>query len=279
MIRSAPGTEPSRYPSLHASRRALARAAPLVRFGIMSAGLGLFLDQVRPLISDAQFTWGERRVIGAVAVVTLGGAFLTAWVVGSLLRAAADMIEVLTDGAEAAIRTNHVVETRLVPALTRAAVAMEALADSKSPAVENRLTELDDLRAKLDSALAAEDADAVIACRDALTQHLSGQPLKDLDQRVVRWLADRVQKHVRDGTVTVDVIALAARAADSFGDTTEGVALLTALPKLRRRAGLCPRCESPYRGRDAVCPDCLAEAAEPQASRPAPGRPQRKGPR
>ena len=254
----------------------------MVRFAIMSVGLGMFLDQVRPLVSDAQFTWGERRVIGTVAIVTLGSAALAAWVVGSILRAVADLMEVLADGAEAAIRSSHLVETELVPALTRAAIAMENLAATK-PSIPKvaptRPREVDVLRDRLDAAIAAEDPERVIACRDELTQHLSGQALSDLDHRVVRWVADLVKKHVHEGTVTPDVVSLAARAADSFGDTTEGAALLTALPKLRRRAGLCPRCESPYRGPDAVCPDCLAEADQPPHGSPLPGRPHKKGQR
>ena len=84
MPRNVKIPETSRYRSLHASRRALARAAPLVRFGIFSVGLGLFLDQIRPLVSDGQFTWGERRVMGAVGVITLGGFGLASWVAGSI---------------------------------------------------------------------------------------------------------------------------------------------------------------------------------------------------
>ena len=273
--------ETSRYRSLHASRRALARAAPLVRFGIFSVGVGLFLDQVRPLVSDGQFTWGERRVMGVIGVITLGGYGLAAWVAGSVLKAAADMIEVMADGAEAAIRCGHLVETQLVPALTRAASALENFGAARpisTTSIPNRIVaEIDDLQAKLDASLADDDPDRVIACRDALTQHLSGEPLKELDRRVVRWLSDRVQARVRDGTVTPEVVAFAARAADSFGDTNEGAALLTALPKLRRRAGLCPRCERPYRGRDAACPDCLSEEVSSPPSRPAAGRTSPKG--
>ena len=241
------------------------------------------------------------------------------------------MIEVVADGAEASIRSGHLIETQLVPALLRASAAMEGTAlgrqgsvpsasnsnsnrvageireailerrfgradhllqiflrdDPKSTELPTLLAELDrarraeadDLHVRLDVALAADDADRVISCRDALTQHLSGEPLKNLDQRVVRWIADRVQTQVREGTVTSEVVALATRAADSFGDTTEGVALLAALPKLRRRAGLCPRCEAPYRGRDSACPDCLAEETEGSASRSASGRSTPKGSR
>jgi hypothetical protein len=64
---------PSRYQSLQASGRALARAAPLVRMGLFAVGVGLFLDQVRPLVSDAQFTWGKRRVMGDYLHAPEGG--------------------------------------------------------------------------------------------------------------------------------------------------------------------------------------------------------------
>src|SRR3954451_6716940 len=102
MSLNRPGT--SLYLSLDASRRALVRAAPLVRFGLFAAGVSIFLDQVRPLTSDAQFTWGERRVMGVVALITIGGFGLAGWVAGKLLRAAADLIEVFVDGADAAGR-------------------------------------------------------------------------------------------------------------------------------------------------------------------------------
>ena len=69
MTRDTPG--PSRYRSLLSSRRALAGAAPLVRYGVFSVGVSLFLGQVRPLVSDAQFTWGERRVMGAIVIVLI----------------------------------------------------------------------------------------------------------------------------------------------------------------------------------------------------------------
>src|SRR6185437_13760297 len=71
MIGQVPGG--SRYQSLRHSQRALERMAPLVRFGVFAVGVSVFLDQVRGLVSDAQFTWGERRVMGLVALVTVGG--------------------------------------------------------------------------------------------------------------------------------------------------------------------------------------------------------------
>jgi hypothetical protein len=300
----------SRYRSLLASQRALARAAPLVRFGLLAVGAAVFLDQVRPMVSDAQFTWGERRVMGIVALVTLGSFGLAAWAAGRLLRAASELIEVFVDGADAAVRANHLMEAHLVPALNRAVAALERLAEGAGAAANNpgdgparaaaavrqavrdgrwgraerllddwrsdrphdadadalaaeldraRRAEADDLRARLDAARAADDPERVIACRDALTQHLRGEPLHALDRRVVRWLADWVRRRapVGAGTIPSDVPAVAARAADSFADTPEGAALLAALPELRRRAGLCLRCGRPFRGPADACPDCL----------------------
>ncbi|MGE3819270.1 MAG: hypothetical protein AB7I30_07525 [Isosphaeraceae bacterium] len=127
------GPPGNRYRSLQASRVALARAAPIVRYGLFGVGLAVFLDQVRPLVSDGLFTWGERRVMGAVALFTLGGFALAGWVGGRLLRASAELIEVLTDAAEAVARTAEVVELHLVPDLRRSASALEALAAGPAP--------------------------------------------------------------------------------------------------------------------------------------------------
>jgi hypothetical protein len=288
--------------------------APLVRLGLFGLGVSLFLDQVRPLISDAQFTWGERRVMGAVALITLGGFGLAGWVAGRLVRALADLIEVFADGAEAAWRTSELVELRLIPALGRIAETLDrvqppdrdqekarlisavrrALADHQfgqaerlvqafardypgsseasmlvGELAEGRQAIVDDLRAQLDAARASGDAHGVIDLRDALTQHLRGDPLKDLDRRVVRWLVGLIQKRISTGTARVEVAELAARIADSFGDTPEGASLLASLPSLRRDAGLCPRCARPYEGPADACPRCLSNGAR---SAPGPSR-------
>src|SRR5260370_32992704 len=76
----------SRYQSLRHSQRVLERMAPLVRFGLFAVGVSVFLDQVRGLVSDAQFTWGERRVMGIVALGTSGGFGLAGWSRGRVLK-------------------------------------------------------------------------------------------------------------------------------------------------------------------------------------------------
>ena len=77
-----PGPDVPRYDSLRASGRSLARVGPWVRFALFSVGSSMFLDEARSLVSDAQFTWGERRIMGIVGLSYLGGFGLAAWVVG-----------------------------------------------------------------------------------------------------------------------------------------------------------------------------------------------------
>jgi hypothetical protein len=263
----------ARYESLRHSQRVLERMAPLVRFGLFAIGISVFLDQVKGLVSDAQFTWGERQVMGAVALVTIGGFALGGWVAGRLLKAAADLIEVFIAGAESAGRTADLIELSIVPALGRIAAALEG--DAPPDAVPAGLrgdrarppSAVDDLRAELEAARRADQPDRVIECRDALTEHLQGDALRALDQQVVRWLVNRVQARARGATPAgaVAAAALAARVVESFGDTPEGASLRAALPSLRRSAGLCPRCARPNTGDAALCPRCAgAGTAAPE---------------
>jgi hypothetical protein len=123
----------SRYESLRQGRRTLGLIAPLVQFGFLTLGLGIFLDQCRELLSDAQFTWGERRVMGIVALMALGGCGFAGWVVARLIRVAAEVMDVLADGAEAALRTNELIERHVVPALARIASALERIESAPAP--------------------------------------------------------------------------------------------------------------------------------------------------
>lgn len=287
--------------------------APLARWGLFMVGASVFLDQVRPMISDAQFTWGERRVMGIVALSTLGGFGLAGWAAGRLLHTASELIEVFVESAEAQIRASQALETHLIPIMNRLATSMDRLAGSGALAPNGpadalaravavvrqalraerwgqaesllhalerdhpgapeiatlqgeydraRAKEFVRLRAELDDALSKDDPNRAIEVRDALTLHLRGPELHDLDRRVVRWLTDRIQTHIRDRTITPELVALAERTADSFGDAPEAAALLAALPRLRRRAGLCIRCGAPRRGSGDLCSDCLHASAK-----------------
>ncbi len=89
-------------------------------------GLTIFLQQARTLLSDSQFTWGERRVLGIIALLALGGCGFAGWVAGRLIKVAAEIVDVLADGAESAWRTNELIEQHLIPTLARVAKALEA---------------------------------------------------------------------------------------------------------------------------------------------------------
>lgn len=124
-----PRLEP--YSGLRRARRTLRLMVPLVQLGALGAGLSVFLDQSRSLLSDAQFTWGERSVMGAVALSAIGGAGLAAWVLGRLLGIVAEMIDAMADVAEASRRTTELIEGQVVPALWRIAAALEPPASGR----------------------------------------------------------------------------------------------------------------------------------------------------
>jgi len=315
MIR--PARDSSRYESLRGSRRTLARIAPVVQLGLLSVGFSMFLDQARSLVSDAQFTWGERRIMGFVGLSYLASFGLGAWVVGKVLAASTGLIDVFIDQAESSARAVELIEEHAIPALGRLALALENPAvatpsapppsprDDKARAAElarksigegrwtaagrlvsafvhdhpgpdaaRLMAELDDarvravvaLRARVDAARKIGDAPAAIDARDALTELLRGSDLDDLDRSLVRWLVGVVQARVRAGTIRPDVAQLAARIADSFGDTPEAAALRASIPNIRRSAGLCPRCGRAHRGDSDLCPRCQTSPAVPLPS-------------
>src|SRR3954465_12677423 len=158
----------SRYQSLRRSQRVLERMAPLVRFGLFAIGASVFLDRVRGLFSDAQFTWGERRVMGIVALATLGGFGLAGWVAGRLIRASAELIEVLIADVEAAAPRADLIELHVVPTLGRIALALERTSRSGESRHDDEARAIAELRARLDAARARDDPDRALDSRDAL---------------------------------------------------------------------------------------------------------------
>jgi hypothetical protein len=126
----------SRYESLRNGRRTLGLLAPAIQLGFLALGFGIFLDQARSLLSDAQFTWGERQVMGLIALLALGGCGFAGWVVGKVIKIVAELLTVLADDAEASWRTSELIERHVVPALGRIALALERIetaADRPAP--------------------------------------------------------------------------------------------------------------------------------------------------
>jgi hypothetical protein len=155
----------ARYEPLRASGRTLARSAPWVRFGFVSIGLSMALDQLGPLLSDMQLTWAERRIAGVVGLTYLGGFGLAGWIAGKLLATSAGVIEAVADQSEAAARAVDLIERHAVPTLGRIALALENL---QPPAVD----------APQDSPL-DEARRAIAAGRWALAGRLVGAIVRD----------------------------------------------------------------------------------------------------
>jgi len=115
----------SQYTDLRRGRRTLRLLARLVPLGFLGLGFTVFLDQSRSLLSDTQFTYGERSVMGIVALVALAGSGLAGWMVGRLIAVAAELFDAMADTAESARRTTELIEGHVVPALLRIATALE----------------------------------------------------------------------------------------------------------------------------------------------------------
>jgi hypothetical protein len=124
-------TAGSRYETLRKGRTALGLIATLVQWSFLALGFGIFLNESRSLLSDAHFTWGERQVMGIIAIVSLGGCGLGGWILGRIIRLAGELIDVLADGAEAALRTSEMIERHVIPSLLRIAAAAERTASER----------------------------------------------------------------------------------------------------------------------------------------------------
>ncbi|WP_165230946.1 hypothetical protein [Aquisphaera insulae] len=226
-----------RYANLRRGGAGLGRLAAWLPVGFILLGAGLFLDQARDLVSDGQFTTGERRVMGIIAIATFGGCGLAGWVLARLFRTVSGLLEVLADTAEASWRTGDLIEQNLVPILGRIALAMEearGMADRSGETPADSTTE-QQLLAELAAARAAGRAGRAIEIRDALTRHLRGERLHRLDRELALWLLKLVEARVRADSVDLELAAWVARAVDSFGDMPEAMPLRQSLPGLRRR--------------------------------------------
>jgi len=264
-------TTSPRYTSVRGGGRALARLAPVVQLGVASLGLGYFLDQAQGLLSDAQFTWGERRMLGMIALSTIIGFVLAGWVLGRLLKVVAELLDVLADGAEASWRTVDLMEMHVIPSLGRIAARLDASeapppASDKPAGPARSKSRVDELTDELEAAREAGDVGRALDLRDALTEDLRGEALHGLDQDLAFWVARRVERRVRDQSADWEVAGWVARALDSLGNMPETESLRAALPVIRRRAGLCTVCGRAVAGGQPVCGRCRDDGPGPKPS-------------
>lgn len=272
-----------RYTSIRMGGRALARLAPVVQLGVAAFGLAYFLSQAQVLLSDAQFTWSERRITALIALTTVIGFGLAGWVLGTTLKVVAGLLDVLADGAEASWRTVDLMEMHVIPTLGRIAAGLEAEAGTTPAPVSTpttpkptaapeprRLTtgRAEALRRELDAAKAEEEVERAMDLRDELTRHLRGEALHALDRGLAAWVKALVERRVRAKDVDWEVARWIARALDSLGDEPEAAPLRTALPEIRRRAGLCRVCGRAVAGGRDVCGRCATVVDEDSATPP-----------
>ncbi len=252
--------------------RALSRLAPAARFGVGFLGVAYFLDQAQTLLSDAQFTWAERRIAALTAVTVVIGFGLAGWVAGTILKVAAGLLELLADQAEASWRTVDLMEVHVVPTLGRIAARLDVETANASPnaspapsaSTEPRRLETGRVQAltgELAEARAEEDVDRALDLRDELTRYLRGDALRRLDRELARWTRGLIEAKLKASEVDWEVARWAARAVDSLGDEPDAVAIRSALPEIRRRAGLCRVCGRAVAGGKDVCGRCATQSA------------------
>ncbi len=126
------------YQGLRKGGRRLVLVAKLVQLGFLGLGLAIFLDQSRTLLSDAQFTWGERNIMGIIALSSLGGCGFAGWVIGRLIAVAAELFDAMADTAESAWRTTELIERQVVPTLARIASALEQSSHERTEPARHR---------------------------------------------------------------------------------------------------------------------------------------------
>ena len=126
------------YQGLRKGGRSLAFVAKLVQFGFLGLGLSIFLEQSRSLLSDVQFTWGERNIMGLIALLSLGGCGFAGWVAGRLISVAAEFFDAMADTAESAWRMTDLIERQVVPTLARIAAALEQSGHERTEPARHR---------------------------------------------------------------------------------------------------------------------------------------------
>jgi hypothetical protein len=179
------------------------------------------------------------------------------------------------EGPPLARPTASTVETQAREALTRrawieAARLIDNLRTNPTPGsieqAERLLVEMDrardaqstDLKARLEAARAANDPEAVLDLHAELATLIAADARADADRELVGWFMRLLMRRMRTGTVGPDVARLAERVSGAFPATVEGASLRASLPTLRRSAGLCAVCATPYSGAESACPKCLA---------------------
>lgn len=105
-----------------------------------------------------------------------------------------------------------------------------------------------------------------LAASDAYKSSMAAGELIAVDESELTKLRksslEFIFHRMHSGTVREDVASLARNITQIFPLSLEGKTLAPVLGVLRRSAGLCPRCEKPYKGVANACHDCLRGTPE-----------------
>ena len=157
------------------------------------------------------------------------------------------------------------------PVTARDPSVPDAITGAGSPPSTFDPGELAGLRSRLEASKAANDPNGAMDARELILGRLSAEEREGFDRDLVKWMLAALMRRMRGGTVSVEVVELAGRIAETFANRVEGASVRASLPTLRRSAGLCPRCAKPYVGVEEACAECLKTAVAPTATTPSNG--------
>lgn len=120
-----PAESPHDYPTLRRTRTVLRVLGPLIGVGMSLAGLWLFGKTAYPKLTGMGYGTYERLIWGVIGLGYMLGLPLAGYVIQYLLRAGADLIELLIDSELAAEKTADLVERQLVPGINRIGQLLE----------------------------------------------------------------------------------------------------------------------------------------------------------
>ncbi len=114
--------------SLYQLDRTLRLVARLIPLILVTIGITLTIERVRPLLTDALLTDGERRILLIIGSVYLTGTLIISWIVQRLFSGMADLTSLLVAQSEANARIAMILENQIAPTMSRIALGLDRVA-------------------------------------------------------------------------------------------------------------------------------------------------------
>ena len=258
-----PDDSPHEYPTLRRTRTVLRVLGPMIGVGLSLLGLWLFGKIAYPRLTGLGYGTYERLIWGVIGLGYMLGLPLAGYVVQYLLRAGADLIELLIDSELAAEKTADLVERQLVPGINRIGQLLEktnetlARAAAARPAagpslVEARQQAIDGVR----EAMRREWWDQARRLAASFAEKFPDVPeARDLPAQVEAAVQRRVESLRRqlDESLQANDPDAALNARDRLAPHLEGAELETLDRRVARRViGYVRESLAEGRARDAV---------------------------